>query len=176
LNEIQPLIQMLKSYELFGFMSPALADEILAYAHESDKPAYKATLAAVAQARHVRPVFLERQPRAQRHVAMVATLARPALDAASGGLIRVWLLKKQRAMLVDFLNALGIKHEDGVVENLPAEMDDVKLKSAVATLLTKHPPEVVAVYLNAFNEMNEANWANLKTMLESDSRLQLGAH
>ena len=99
----------------------------------------------------------------------------PALDAAAGGLIRAWLLKKQKAMLVDFLDALGIKHEDGVVENLPAEMDDAKLKSAVATLLAKYPPEAVAVYLNAFNEMNEANWANLKTMLESDSRLQLGA-
>jgi NADPH-dependent 7-cyano-7-deazaguanine reductase QueF-like protein len=33
----------------------------------------------------------------------------------------------------------------------------------------------VAVYLNAFNDMNQANWANLKTMLESDKRLQLGA-
>jgi ABC-type antimicrobial peptide transport system ATPase subunit len=106
---------------------------------------------------------------------MVATLARPALDVAAGGLIRAWLLKKQKAVLVDFLDALGIKHEDGVVENLPAEMDDAKLKSAVAALLARHPQEVVAVYLNAFNEMNEANWANLKTMLESDPRLQLGA-
>jgi len=166
---------MLKSYELFGFMSPALADDIVAFAHESDKPAYKAALAAVAQARHVRPVFLERQPRPQCHAAMVATLTRPAVDAAAGALIRAWLLKKQRAMLVDFLNALGIKHEDGVVENLPAEMDDTKLKSAVDTLLTKYPPETVAVYLNAFNEMNGANWANLKTMLENDPRIQLGA-
>jgi len=166
---------MLKSYELFGFMSPALANDILAFAHESDKPAYKATLAAVAQARRVRPVFLERQPRSQRHIAMVATLARPALDAAAGGLLRAWLLKKQKAMLVNFLDTLGIKHEDGVVENLPAEMDDAKLKSAVDTLLVKHPPEMVAVYLNAFNEMNGAHWANLKTLLESDTRLQLGA-
>jgi len=166
---------MLKSYELFGFMSPALANDILAFVHESDKPAYKATLAAVAQARHVRPVFLERQPRPQCHAAMVATLARPALDTAAGGLIRVWLLKKQKGMLVDFLDALGIKHEDGVVENLPADMDDAKLKPAVATLLAKYPQEAVAVYLNAFNEMNEANWANLETMLEGDLRLQLGA-
>ncbi len=167
---------MLTSHELFGFMSPALANDILAFARESDKPAYKATLAAVAQARHVRPVFLERQPRPQRHAAMTATLARPALDAAAGGLIRAWLLKKHKAMLVDFLDALGIKNEDGVVENLPAEMDDAKLKSAIETLLARHPPEAVAVYLNAFNEMNGAHWANLKTLLESDTRLQLGAH
>jgi hypothetical protein len=25
----------------------------------------------------------------------------------------------------------------------------------------------VAIYLNAFNDMNEANWANLKTILET---------
>ena len=165
---------MLKSYELFGFMSPELANDIVAFAHEADKPVYKATLAAVAQARRVRPVFLERQPRPQCHAAVVATLARPALDAAAGGLLRTWLLKKQKAMLTDFLDTLGIKHEDGVVENLPGEMDDAKLKSAVTTLLAKYPPEIVAVYLNAFNEMNEANWPNLKTMLESDPRLQLG--
>jgi hypothetical protein len=79
-------------------------------------------------------------------------------------------------MLADFLNALDIKNEDGVVEDLPKSMDDAKLKSAVEALLGKYPPEAVAVYLNAFNDMNEANWGNLKALLENDSRLQLGAH
>jgi hypothetical protein len=166
---------MLTSHELFGFMSPGLADDILNFTHESDKPVYKAALNAIAQARHVRPVFLERQPRAQRQTAMIATLSRPGLDAVAGGLIRVWLLKKHRPMLVEFLNVLGIKNEDGVVENLPEGMDDAKLKSAVETLLAKYPSETVAVYLNAFNDMNETSWANLKTILESDPRLQFGA-
>ena len=30
-------------------------------------------------------------------------------------LLRTWLVKRHKDMLVDFLNALGIKHEDGVV-------------------------------------------------------------
>jgi hypothetical protein len=165
---------MLTSHELIGFVSPGLANEILAFAYESDKPTYKAVLAAVAQARHLRPVFLERQPRGQRHVTMLATLTRPALDPTAGTLIRAWLMKRHKAMLVDFLDALGIPHKDGVVDNLPPTMEDAKLKSAVDVLLGKYPPEVVAVYLNAFNDMNEANWDNLKTMLESDPRLQLG--
>ena len=156
-------------------MSPALAKDILSFIFESDKPAYKATLSAVAQARHVRPVFLERQPRAQCHAAMISTLSRPALEAAAAALVRVWLVKKQRAMLVDFLNALGLPNNEGVVDDLPATMDDARLKSAIDTLLARYPGEAVAVYLNAFNDMNEANWTNLKTMLESDKRLQLGA-
>jgi hypothetical protein len=79
-------------------------------------------------------------------------------------------------MLVDFLNSLGIEHEDGVVETLPESMDSEKLKVAVEALLAKYPHEVVGVYLNAFNDMNEANWSNLKEMLESDPRLVLGGN
>jgi hypothetical protein len=165
---------MLTSHELFGFMSPALANEILSFTFETDKPAYKATLAAVAQAKHVRTVFLERQPRDARHASMLTALSKPNLEAAAGALLRVWLVKKQSAMLIDFLNALGLPHENGAVDDLPAAMDDAKLKPAIETLLGKYPHEAVAVYLNAFNEMNTANWANLQATLESDTRLQLG--
>jgi hypothetical protein len=167
---------MLKSHELFGFMSLALANEIITFTFESEKPTYRTTLSAVAEARHLRPVFLERQPKTQRHATMISALSKPTLDLIAGNLIRTWLLKKYKGMLVDFLNALEIKNEEGVVEDLPASMDDAKLKSAVDVLLAKYPHEAVAVYLNAFNDMNEANWANLKSLLEGDSRLQLGAH
>ncbi|HTR42531.1 MAG TPA: hypothetical protein VMH87_13035 [Pseudomonadales bacterium] len=167
---------MLTSHELFGFMSPALANDILNFAYETDKPVYKATLNGVAQALRVRPVYLERQSRTQRHASMAQMLARPALDGVAAGLLREWLLKKHKSMLIDFLNALEIKNEEGVVDDLPATMDDAKLKAAVETLLGKHPHEAVSVYLNAFNDMNQANWANLKAILESDARLQLGSH
>jgi len=165
---------MLQSHELLGFMSPALANDILSFIFESDKPAYKAAMAAVAEAKHVRPVFLERQPRAERHTTMLSALTKPNLDPAAAAFIRAWLVKKQKAMLVDFLNALEIKNEEGVVEDLPGAMDDAKLKAAVELLLGKYPHEVVAVYLNAFNDMNAAGWPNLKTLLEADPRLQLG--
>ena len=165
---------MLKSHELMGFVSPGLANEILEFARESDKPTYKSVVAAVAQARHLRPVFLERQERAHRHATMLATLSRPALDLMASTLLRAWLVLKHKAMLMDFLTALGIEHKEGVVDDLPATMDDAKLKAAVDVLLAKYPHEPVAVYLNAFNDMNEAHWDNLKTMLEGDARLQLG--
>ena len=166
---------MLTSHELLGFMSPALAAEILTYAHESDKPLYRATLNAVAEARKLRPVFLERQPRTQQHATMLAVLSKPTLDLFSGNLIRAWLLKKYNSMLVDFLNALEIPHKEGVVEDLPASMDETKLRVAVDTLLAKYPRETVAVYLHAFSDMNETDWPNLKALIESDQRLQLGA-
>jgi hypothetical protein len=166
---------MLTSHELLGFMSPALALEILTYTHETDKPLYQAALGAVADARKLRPAYFKRQPRSQQHAMMVATLARPALETVTGNLLRAWLLKRHKQMLIDFLDALGIAHEEGVVEQLPPTMDDAKVRAAVDGLLAKHPPEAVAVYLHAFSEMNEVEWPNLKAMLDSDPRLQLGA-
>jgi hypothetical protein len=165
---------MLTSHELMGFMSRNLAMEILMFAHDSDKPLYKTTMQAVAEARKVRPVFFERQPRATRHETMLTALARPNLDLITGNLIRNWLLKKYNGMLVDFLDALQITHKEGVVDDLPATMEDAKLEHAIKTLLAKYPHEAVAVYLHAFNDMNEANWTNLKTLLEKDPQLQLG--
>jgi hypothetical protein len=155
-------------------MSPKLALEIITYTLESDKPLYRATLNAVAEARKLRPVFLERQPKTARHDMMISTLTRPALDLVAGNLLRGWLLKKYNSMLTDFLDALGIAHKEGVVEDLPAEMDEAKLKAAVDILLGKYPHEAVAVYLNAFSEMNEVDWPALKALLEAEPRLQLG--
>ncbi|HLP78072.1 MAG TPA: hypothetical protein VK327_14275 [Candidatus Paceibacterota bacterium] len=167
---------MLTAHELFGFMSPALANEIITYIADNEKPTYRATLNAVAESRRLRAVFMERQAKPQRHAAMIASLGKPALELAAGNLIRTWLVKKYRSMLADFLTKLEIKHEEGVVEDLPKSVDDAKLRAAVDELLGKYPHETVAVYLNAFNDMNEANWPNLKALLESNTRLQLGAH
>ena len=165
---------MLTAHELIGFMTPNLAAEILEHTHSSEKELYKATLAAVAQARRVRPVFLERQPRREQHSAIISTLSRPSMELAAAGLLRGWLLKKHTALLTDFLDALGLPHKNGVVDDLPAAMDDAKLRAAVDGVLAKHPPEVVSVYLHAFYEMNETRWPNLKSLLETDPRLQVG--
>jgi len=156
-----------------GFMSAELSNDILQSAFENDKELYKATLKAVADARKLRPIFFEKQPKLQRHATMVATLAKPNMDLAAGTLLRGWLLKRHSAMLVDFLDALSIPHKDGVVEDLPETIEDAKLKAAVDVLIGKYPREVVAVYLNAFNSMNETGWDNLDKMLEEDSRVQV---
>ena len=96
----------MKAHELFAAISPTLATEILEYTFANDKPLYRATLDAVAQARKVRTVFMERQPRAERHATMGAVLARPSLEVAADGLLRNWLLKSHTSLLADFLDAL----------------------------------------------------------------------
>jgi hypothetical protein len=105
---------------------------------------------------------------------MIESLGRPHLEAVAITTLQTWLMKDQTAMLADFLDALGIKHDKGAVEELPKSAEDEKLRAAVEGLLAKHPHEKVAVYLRAFNDLSQANWPNLAQMLENEPRLQLG--
>jgi hypothetical protein len=165
---------MLTSHELFGFMSPALGVRIIEFAHDDNKDLYRAALHAVAESKKLRPTFFERSPRAARHAEMAAMLSRPRLELVAANLLREWLMKKQTAMLADFLDALAIAHKDGAVDDLPAGVEDAKLTAAVENLLAKYPAEEVAIYLNAFYTMNEAHWPNLEEILKKEPRLQFG--
>ena len=77
-------------------------------------------------------------------------------------------------MLIEFLNKLGINHDEGMVDDLPNSIDDEQLKPAVDTLLEKYDSELVAIYLTAFNASNAERWNNLDNLLAEDSRLQFG--
>ncbi len=165
---------MLKCHELLGFVSPALAQEILEFTYASDKPVYRAILTAVAEANHLRPAFFEKKPRAQRHAEMLVSLSRPRMEEAAAGLIRGWLLKAQTALVTGFLDALGVPHDQGVVEEFPASVDDAKLTAAVEALLAKFPREIVIIYLNTLKATGGVEWPNLVALLHDDPRLQLG--
>lgn len=163
------------SHELFGAMSADQGAEILEFAYQTDKKLYKAVLEAVAVARKVRPVFLERQSRAERSPFVLTALRRPELGMIADNLIRHWLLAKHGAMLSEFLTSLGIQNNQGVVEQLPETVGDVPLRTAVGSLLAKYPAEAVSIYLHAFNQFNQAGWGNLDTLLKEDARLQFKA-
>src|SRR5688572_11120528 len=161
------------SYEMFATMPQALASRILEEMAAEDKPFYRGVLDGVAQARKVRLVYLERQPRIDRHNLVTTTLARPSMEPAAANLLRTWFLKKQNALLTDFLDALGIAHEKDVVDDLPENVDDAKIKAAVDTLLATHPAEVASLYLHSFLHLNDVHWHNLQELLFEDPRLEL---
>ena len=166
---------MLAAHEIFGFMSPTLAAEIIDQIYTNDRDTYRSILASVADSRKVRPVFFERKSKADRHKDMAESLTRPRLEAAAITSLQSYLLKCQTQMLSDFLDALGVKHDNGVVEELPPSPDDATLSKAVDAILGKYPHERVAVYLRAFNDLSQAGWPTLSKMLDQDPRLQLGS-
>ena len=165
----------MKSHEIFQRMSPGLAAEIFTFLQTEQKPVYKATIQGLANQRNLRGVFIERKPPAERFPWMQAALGRKLSDSLASHLLQAWLLGANKQMLCDFLDAMEIKHdEDGTVEDLPAAPPKDKIAAAVTRLLDKYPAENVAVYLNAFRDMDSAvRWPALDEILAEEPRLKL---
>jgi hypothetical protein len=165
----------MKSYQLFEQMPPALADEIFTYLQKERTAVYKSVVQGLAQQRRLRPVFVERKPPAERFRWLQAALGRKLSDALAAHLLQAWLLGAQKAMLCDFLDSIGIKHDaDGTVETLPESPPKEELGKAINQLLEKYPAQMIAVYLHAFHDMDsEASWPPLGEVLQEDERLRL---
>jgi hypothetical protein len=165
----------MKCYEIFGKLSPELANEIFTYLLESEKPVYKAMIQNIATRRKLRQVFVERKPKTERHLWLQQAISMKGSDDVATQLLQIWLLGAQREMICEFLDLLEIEHDGkGVVENLPAQPTREKLNDTVTKLLEKVSPEVVAVYLQAFQAMDETSWPVLDEILAADPRLALG--
>ena len=158
-------------------MPAAVAWQIFGFLFEKEKPLYKATIEALAKKRNLRPIFVERKPREERFAWMKDALSRAMNDAVSAHVLQVWLVGAQSAVLCDFLDALGIAHdENGTVESLPPAPAKEALAAAVETLLSKHDAGVVTVYLHTFQALHEeGGWPTLAEVLEADARLKLAA-
>src|ERR1700759_4240294 len=139
----------MKCYEIFSKLSPELTNEIFAYLLESEKPVYKAMIQNIASRRKLRPVFIERKPKNERHLWLQQALSLKSADDIAIQLLQIWLLGAQREMICQFLDSLGIEHDGkGVVENLPSQPSREKLEATLTSLLEKRPPEVVTLYLH----------------------------
>lgn len=164
----------MRAHELFKNMSPELAAQMFLFLQREQKPVYKAAVQGLANQRNLRGVFIERKPPNERHPWMQAALSRPVSDALASHLIQGWLLGANKEMLCEFLGALEIPHEeDGTVEELPPCPPKEKIAAAVSALLQKYPAETVAVYLNAFRDMDSTvQWPALNEIIAERPELQ----
>lgn len=163
-------------HDIFAQMPATTCAGILADLFENEKALYKNVVETIAKQRKLRPVFIERKPRAERFAWLKDALGRRASEAIAGNLLQLWLVSRHAAMLCDFLDALGIPHEaNGTVENIPAQPEKPALQAGVSGLLAKYDPAIVAVYLHAFQALDEKGWPLLEEIIAADPRLQLSA-
>jgi hypothetical protein len=165
---------MLKPHDILSRMSPAVAESLFSFLHENERALYKTTIDTLAQQRKLRAIFVERKPRAERHAWLKDVLGKKVNEAVAAHLLQIWLVGAQSKLLCDFLDALGIAHdENGTIENLPPAPSMEDLTKAVDTLLATYDPGVVTVYLHAFQALDEQGWPSLAALLEEDPRLKI---
>ena len=126
---------MLQPHEIFARMPEPVSEQLLGYLFEKEKPLYKATIDTLTKQRKLRPVFVERKPRTERHAWMRDVLGKKANESVAAHLLQIWLVGAHAKLLCDFLDALGIAHdENGTIEELPSAPEKAKLSAAIEGL------------------------------------------
>ncbi len=165
---------MYQPHELFAHLSAPVAEQLFGFLFEKEKPLYKATIDTLAKQRKLRAVFVERKPRPERHAWMREMLGKKVNDGVAAHLLQIWLVGGHAKLLCDFLDGLGIAHdESGTIEEMPPAPEKAKLATVIDDVLTKHDPGVVVAYLHAFQALDENGWSTLEELLAEDPRLRL---
>lgn len=154
-----------------------MALSLVDWMRTEEKPVFKATLTSLAQQKKLRPVFLERKPRAEQAAWVADNLKLRLSEAIGENVLQIWLLKKKQAMLAAFLNQVGIPHDgNGAVDgDLPATLDAAKVAAAVKDCAEKYPAEELAIYLHLFQLQQPGGWPEVDAALAANPTVKLGA-
>src|SRR5918996_1173811 len=83
-------------------------------------------------------------------------------ELVAARLLVAYHLAQQRPMMRTFLDALGIKHDDGLIEDEDVQAPAAEaLKHAVKTLAASYPAEDVSLYLSTLIWQDPETWGAL---------------
>jgi hypothetical protein len=131
--------------------------------HEPPELVVGGAIAAIVKARHLRPQVARSLPPEARAQALAGVLD-PGEAVASALLVALHLGERRR-MLVTFLDAVGLPHEEGVLKedeaSLPPPVTDDAAAAGVRALAQAYPRSQVETYLNTLWLQDPERWAAL---------------
>jgi len=113
----------------------------------------------IAQQKKFRPKFvlsLDDERRA-KHLASMVGLP----EALAARCLVVYHLKDHREMMGAFLDALGLKHDNGLIEDEEVKPDPDKIGPAVEALAGRYPAEDLSLYLTTLVVQDPDTWGEL---------------
>jgi len=113
----------------------------------------------IAQAKKFRPKFVLGldNDRKAKHLASIVNLP----EAMAARALVVYHLSQQREMMGAFLDALGIAHENGLIQDDEIKPDPEKIQPAVQLISEKFPKDHVELYLDTLLCQDPDTWGAL---------------
>jgi hypothetical protein len=149
-------------------MSPEQALAFLDEIHKQAPAVEEIALSAAAGAFRLRPVFLRRQPRKRQAEWMRQALARAAMAAVAEEVLAEYFLEYHTELLAEWLDALGLEHEKGVLASSAPECPKpADLAGLVAEFRKAEDPGLRELLMRAFAAQSSINWPDLEALLAS---------
>lgn len=157
----------MRSYQVFAAMSPERSVALMRGLAEQSPAMFRQAVDAAAVATRTRPVYLRKQPFEKRAEAVRRALARVAANEIAGELLAVYFLECRKPLLIEWLDELGIAHEDGTLEeDEPAQPPKDRLRKAVDTYRASDDDPDRELLLRAFAAQQAIDWPALDALLD----------
>jgi hypothetical protein len=114
---------------------------------------------------NARPVYLQRQPFEKQVEAVRRALSRVAANGVAEEILAVYFLECRKELLAEWLDLLGIEHEDGILkDDSPAVPEKAELQKARDTFCRVDDADR-SLLLNAFAAQAAIDWPDLEALL-----------
>lgn len=156
----------MRSYQVFASMSPEQATSVLRALSEGAPAAFRQAVDAAALATKTRPLYLRRQPFERRAQAVRRAMARVSANAVADELLAVYFLECRKPLLVEWLDLLGLAHDEGTLEDdTPAPPPEADLRAAVEKFRGAGEESDRELLLRAFAAQSAIEWPLLDALL-----------
>jgi hypothetical protein len=157
----------MRSYQIFAAMSPDRAVAVMSGLSENAPQMFKQALLAASASMNARPTYLQRQPFEKQVGAVRRALSRVAANGVAEEILAVYFLECRKALLVEWLDLLGIKHEDGILEaDSPIAPGKAELQKARDTFCSVNDDGDRSLLLSAFAAQSAIDWPDLEALLD----------
>ena len=160
----------MRPYQIFASMQPETAARFFGGLAEGSPVMYAQLVHAAAAAMKSRPAYVQKLSADKKASAMRRALARVGADPLAEEMLAVYFLECRKDVLVEWLDGLGIEHEDGSLkEDAPAQPDEAKLRELVASFRSGDDAPERELLLHAFAAQRAIEWPVLNALIEGDS-------
>ncbi len=157
----------MRSYQVFASMSRDHAITMMRSLSKASPAMFRQAVDAAALAIKARPVYMRRQPFEKRAEAVRRAMSRVAANPVADELLAVYFLECRKELLVEWLDLVGLAHEDGTLEDdEPAQPQEKALLEAADRYLAADDDADRELLLRAFAAQQVVEWPVLDARLE----------
>jgi len=156
----------MRSYQVFATMAPEEAERMLRVLSKEAPAMFRQAVDAAAVSIKARPVFLRNQPFELRAKTIRRALARVSANLVADELLAIYFLECRKPLLLEWLDLLGLAHEDGTLnDERPAEPAASELAAAVAKYRGTGDDPDRELLLRAFAAQSAIEWPALDALV-----------
>jgi hypothetical protein len=158
----------MRAFQIFAAMSAEEAAALFKRISDESPATFQQALHAASAAMKARPTYLRKQPFEKRAAAVRRVLSRVSSNAVAEEMLAIYFLDCRKELLVEWLEQVGVKHDDGTLEeDAPPQPDEEQLRTAVEKFRSANSDPDREILLKAFAAQDSIEWPALDAQLEA---------